>query len=188
MKTLVLVSIPGAVLGLDLADFPAGAPVEGRTYEFDGNLYKVVEVIETLGSRTLMGVKVSGDARLLSFAEVVAGNDAAMKMRVIKPKLVGVNAPEDVRSAGGIIIAQTKKEEKPSLGELNAEPMHIIFVKTSPADSVHLGNLLPGGFRPQSFVAHLGDDDRDTVDEPMAVDFHEPVALLIQLPEFLLQR
>jgi hypothetical protein len=108
--------------------------------------------------------------------------------RVIKPKLVGVNAPEDVRSAGGIIIAQTKKEEKPSLGELNAEPMHIIFVKTSPADSVHLGNLLPGGFRPQSFVAHLGDDDRDTVDEPMAVDFHEPVALLIQLPEFLLQR
>jgi len=188
MKTLILVSIPGAVLGLDLADFPAGAPVEGRTYEFDGKLYKVVEVIETLGSRTLVGVKVSGDTRLLSFAEVVAGNDASLKMRVIKPKLVGVNAPEDVRSAGGIIIAQTKTDEKPSLGELNAEPMHIIFVKTTPADSVHLGNFLPGGSRLQSFAGNIGDDEQAFAGEDSSVDSHEPLALLIQIPEFFPQR
>lgn len=134
MKTIVLVSLPGSVLGLDLSDFPAGGPLEGRTYEFDGKLYRVSEIIETLGSRSLLGTKINGDMRLLSFAETVSNGDAALKQNIIKPKPVGTAGPEDVRSKGGIIIGQTE-EKKPTLDTLSSDAVHIVFVKAVPVES-----------------------------------------------------
>lgn len=130
MKTLVMVSIPGAVLSLDLSEFPGSGPCEGRVYEFDGKLYKVLEVIETLGSCAQSGKKITAEMRLLQFAEAVCRGDEELKQQIMKPRKIGKDAGEDLRSPGGIIIAS--QESKPGLG---FDFEQLIFVKTVPVES-----------------------------------------------------
>ncbi len=131
MKTLVLVSVPGSVLSLDLSDFPTGGPVEGRSYEFGGRLFKVTEITETLGSHDADGRKVSPDMRLLQFVDAIARGDEALKQRILKPRKVGSNAPEETVSKGGIILPPSEDESSLKLGE---QFEHIIFVQAIPAE------------------------------------------------------
>lgn len=149
MNSLVIVSVEGGFLSLELSDFPVGGPVEGRIYEFEGRLYQVVEITETLGVRGELGTKITGDQRLLAFADAVCKGDDKMKQAFMKPKKVGQDGPEDVRSAGGIILGTTE-EAKPSL----STPFnHIVFVKTAPADSRVDKVRLPRGVRLQEPAA-----------------------------------
>lgn len=131
MKTLVIVSIPGSALSLDMSDFPTGGPVEGRTYEFGGKLFKVVEITETLGSHDENGRKLSPDMRLLQFIDAVARGDEALKQRLLKPRKVGANAPEEVLSKGGILLPASEDESAFKGGE---QFDHIIFVQAVPAE------------------------------------------------------
>ena len=130
MKTLVMVVVDGEFLSLELSDFPVGGPVEGRIYEFEGKLHQVVEVVETLGVRGQLGTKISGDQRLLNFADAVCKGDEKMKQAFMKPRKIGQDGLEDVRSSGGIILASS--EEKPALATTFD---HLIFVRTSAVDS-----------------------------------------------------
>ncbi len=132
MKSLVIVSIPGKVFSLQLSDFPAGAPVEGRTYEFDGKLYKVTQVVETLGVRGAHGARLNNDMRLFSFAETVSDGDEVLKTQILKPTKIGQDGPEDVRSPGGLIISTT---DEPKL-ELGLAYDHLMFVRAVPPEDV----------------------------------------------------
>lgn len=131
MKTLVLVSVPGSVLSLDLGDFPTGGPVEGRSYEFGGKLFKVTEITESLGSHDADGRKISADMRLLQFVDAIARGDEALKQRILKPRKVGSNAPDETVSKGGIILPPSEDESTLKSGE---QFDRIIFVQTVPAE------------------------------------------------------
>ena len=130
MKTLVFFSIPGSVLSLESSDFPTGGPFEGRSYEFDGKLYRVVELVESLGCRAAMGNKISTDARLLQFAEAVCRGEDELKQQIMKARKVGSNAPEDERSAGGIIIPASESGES----DLHSSYEHLLFARAVPVD------------------------------------------------------
>ncbi|MBX9687404.1 MAG: hypothetical protein K2X27_11925 [Candidatus Obscuribacterales bacterium] len=166
MKTLVIVWIPGSVLSLDADDFPMGGPVEGRTYEFAGKLYRVSEITETLGTRGLLGEKLDGYSRILTLADAVSQGDEALKQKILTAKKVGVNAPDDEKSAGGLILPTA---EKP-VTELSAAYDHILFVKALPVESSN-GVRLPRGLRltdasaepgTQNLVAESGEDGAGT--------------------------
>ncbi len=130
MKTLVIVSIPGAILSLELSDFPTGGPVEGRNYEFEGKLYKVLKITETLGTRGLLGSKIGADMRLLAFADAVSKGSEALKQKILQPKKIGQAGPVDQVSSGGIILPA----EEPKT-ELGSSPDHIIFVEAELAEA-----------------------------------------------------
>jgi len=131
MKTLILVAVGGEIYSLEPSDFPCGVPVEGRDYEFDGKLYTVVGITETLGVRTALGTKLTADERLLKFADLVSNGDEALKLAIMKPKKIGADGPEDVRSSGGIIIGTTESAKSGLAESID----HILFVKTVPAGS-----------------------------------------------------
>lgn len=152
MKTLILVAVGGEIYSLEPSDFPFGAPVEGRNYDFDGKLYTIVEITETLGVRSALGNKLTANERLLKFAELVSNGDEALKLAIMKPKKIGADGPEDVRSSGGIIIG-TAESSKPGLAE---SIDHILFVKTVPAGSRR--SRLPRGA--DSLLPSLKVDDR----------------------------
>lgn len=140
MKTLVFVSIPGAVLSLEASDFPGCGPQSGRSYEFEGKLYRAAEIVETLGFCDSHGSRVSADLRVLQFAEAIAGDNAELKAQILKAKPIGKNAGEESRSSGGIIIpAESSKASLASSYE------KLIFLRCEPAEAKNsrLASLRP---------------------------------------------
>ncbi len=163
MKTLVIVSVAGEFLSLELSDFPTLGPVEGRIYEFDGKLYKASEVIESLGLHTALGTRLSGDQRLLRFADAVFGSDEKQKQAFLKPKKIGADGPADSLSQGGIIIPQSE-----SKAGLSTTYDHLILVKTRPCESQAADLRFPArlGLSNEAANADAGEVDGNIVAEP----------------------
>lgn len=100
MKTIVVAQVGGKLVCLPLSDLGV-PPARGVVYLFDGQRYRVGEVLEYLGSHDLNGKPVSGNEKLFAVLESVFGPG---KAKLDDLKSIGSDAPKDNRTGGGIII------------------------------------------------------------------------------------
>lgn len=103
MKTIVVAEIGGKLVSLPSTDLAAPI-VRGAVYFFDGQRFRVGEVLEYLGSHDFNGNPVSGDEKLLALLKDVYKNDLTVAAKLADLKSIGSDVPKDKRTTGGIIV------------------------------------------------------------------------------------